>query len=472
MVESYGRKGRRTYATWVRAIGRGSSSKQGRGARGAHPGASAGRAGGHTIKRALPCCAATLYALLAPGTVRALDGFRPGLWAITTVFSGAMALTGRGDYCLRRIGPVATATGDIDKVRGLRGPVSVQVRRRPGTAIVTWGDRLQVGPVVTMDHGQDRFTRHGSELIYRGAWTRTQRVAGQTSLIHAVMRGHWLGAQCAKTVGPGTFSSPTLAKLNAQVTKLSLIMHGAKAELATGQVALARENALIAHQKARLARFLARAPHAVPSARPKPQVVVAPVNPPAHPVANAAAKPRPVPELFRHPPATPQGQADLRRAWAQLRASAAVREGPPGRPVVIQIVFDPDEPFCHALWVKMLAFQNIPVVIRWVPVALVRASTMGKAAAIVTAADPLKALAYDETRFNTRLWSGGIRPLARVSPALRQTIIGNTRLAVRLVSYIPFMIYRENGQIHFLGGAAKKARLATVLRTLARQKGP
>ena len=145
---------------------------------------------------------------------------------------------------------------------------------------------------------------------------------------------------------------------------------------------------------------------------------------PAHPVATAT-KPRPLPELFRRPPATPQGQADLRRAWAQLRASAAVREGPPGKPVVMQIVLDPDEPFCHALWVKMLAFQNIPVVIRWVPVALVRASTMGKVTAIVTAADPLEALAYDEARFNTRLWGGGIRPLARVSPALRHTIIGN-----------------------------------------------
>ena len=34
------------------------------------------------------------------------------------------------------------------------------------------------------------------------------------------------------------------------------------------------------------------------------------------------------------------------------------------------------------------------------------------------------------------------------------------------------MIYRQNGRMHFLGGAAKKARLATLLQTLARQKGP
>ena len=422
--------------------------------------------GGGQARRAWPYYAATLYTLLAPGTVRAMNGFRPGLWAITTVFSGAMALTSRGDYCLRRIGPVATTTSDINGVQGLRGPVSVQVRRRPGTTIVTWGDRLQTGPVLTVDHGQDRFTRKGEALVYRGVWKRTQRIAGQTSVIHAILHGHWLGAQCPKTVGPGTFSSPTLAKLNAQVAKLAAIMHGEKA-------ALARANALLAHQNTPLAQLPALpAPPQAPHLNPKPQVAIAPpVKPPAHPVATAT-KPRPLPELFRHPPATPQGQADLRRAWAQLRASAAVREGPPGKPVVMQIVLDPDEPFCHALWVKMLAFQNIPVVIRWVPVALVRASTLGKAAAIVTAADPLEALAYDETRFNTRLWSGGIRPLARVSPALRHTIIGNGQLAVRLVSYIPFMIYRENGRMHFLGGAAKKARLATLLQTLARQKGP
>ncbi len=55
------------------------------------------------------------------------------------------------------------------------------------------------------------------------------------------MRGHWLGAQCPQTVGPGAFSSPTLAKLNAQVAKIAAVMRGEKAELA-------RANALLAHQ--------------------------------------------------------------------------------------------------------------------------------------------------------------------------------------------------------------------------------
>ena len=429
--------------------------------------------GGHGSgrgKRAWPYCAATLYALLVPATVRAMDGFRPGLWAITTTFSGAMALTSHGDDCLRRIGPVATTTSDINKTQGLHGPVSVQVRRRPGTTIVTWSDRLQMGPALTVDHGQGRFTRRGPDLIYRGTWTRTQWVAGQPSVIHAILHGHWLGAQCPKAVVPGTLSSPTLAKLNALAAKLAVIMHGEKAEMAAEQAALARANALTAHQKARLAGFLAHAPHAVPSVSPQPQVV-APVRPAPHPVAVAAPKPRPR-ELFRHPPGTPQGQAALRRAWAQLRASAAVRQGPLGKPVAMQIVFDPDEPFCHALWVEMQAFANSPVVIRWVPVALVRASTLGKAAAIVTAGDPLKALAYDERHFNVHLWAGGIRPLARVSPALRQTIIDNTHLVVRLVSYIPFMIYRQNGHMRFLGGVPKKAVLTPLLSALARQKGP
>ena len=429
-------------------------------------------------KGILPYGVATLCVLLAPTAVRATDGFRPGLWAITTIFSGAMAFTGHGDYCLRRIGPVAATIGDLRGVQGPRGPVSVQVHRRAGMTTVIWGDRLQIGLALTVDHGRDRFSGHGRDLIYRGIWKRTQRVDGRTSVIRAIARGHWLGRQCPKTIGPETLSSPTLSKLNAQIAGLAAATRGANAALAAGQVALAHENTLIARQKARLARLLRTAPAPLPtaSATPTPQAAAVPARPTArpaaHPVATPAPKPRPLPELFRHPPSTPQGQADLRRAWAQLRASAAVRQGPPGRPVALQIVFDPDEPFCHALWVNMQAFTNSPVVIRWVPVALVRASTMGKAAAIVTASDPVKALAYDEGHFNTRLWSGGIRPLARVSPTLRQTIIGNTRLAVRLVSYIPFMIYRENGRMHFLGGAAKRAQLATLLQTLARQKGP
>ena len=471
MTEGDVERPRRAGLKWTKRADRASSPDRCREPGMARASAADRHGGGPALKAFLPYCVATLYAFLAPGTVLAADGFRPGLWAITTVFSGAMVLTDRGDYCLRRIGPVTTATGGI-WVQGLHGPVSVQVRRRPGTTTVTWGDRLQMGPVMTVDHGQDRFTRRGPDLIYRGAWTRTQRVAGQASVIHAIMRGHWLGAQCPQIVKPSALSSPTLEKLNAQVAKLAAAMHGTNAALAAGQVALTREKALIARQKASLARLPAPAPLRVSSAMPMPQVTAERVKPRAHPVARAAPKPRPLPELFQHPPDTPQGQADLRRAWAQLRESAAVRQGPPGKPVAVQIVFDPDEPFCHALWVKMQAFKSRPVVIRWVPVALVRASTLGKAAAIVTAGDPLKALAYDENHFNARLWKGGIHPLARVSPALRQTIIGNTHLVVQLVSYIPFMIYRENGHMRFLGGAAKNAQLATLLRTLAQQKNP
>ncbi len=431
-------------------------------------------AGGRAMMGAgLAYCVAGLCAFLASGTVRAADGFRPGLWAITTVMSGAMDLTSRGDYCLRDIGPAVNTTADLGVARGPHGPMTIRVQRRPGVTVATWGDRVRIGGAITIDHGQDRFTGHGRHLIYRGTWKRTQRIGETTMVIRAVERGHWLGGQCPKIVAPARVSSPMLAELNTQLAHLSAATSGVKAEIATANAALARENAQIARQQASLAQLStpARLPAAAANPPATPGAAAAPARTSTHPVAAAAPKTRPLPELFRHPPNTPQGQADLWRAWAQLRKSPAVRQGASRGPVAIQIVFDPDEPFCHALWVKMQAVNPGPVVIRWVPVALVRPSTLGKAAAIVTAPDPSAALAYDERHFNVRLWEGGIRPLAHVAPTLRQTIIGNTRLIVRLTSLIPFMIYRENGRMHILAGAAKRTRLAALLRTLDPVRG-
>lgn len=174
-----------------------------------------------------------------------------------------------------------------------------------------------------------------------------------------------------------------------------------------------------------------------------------------------------LPELFRHAPHTAQGQKFLHRAWNVFRRSPAVRQGPRAAPVAIQILFDPDCPFCHALWLKMQRYRHGPLVIRWVPIALVRASTVGKAAAIVTARDPLKALAIDEQYFHAARKAGGILPLYHIPPALRHTIRYNTRLLTRLDSLVPTLLYRDRHRIGIVAGVPTTKRLAWLMRTLS-----
>ncbi len=174
-----------------------------------------------------------------------------------------------------------------------------------------------------------------------------------------------------------------------------------------------------------------------------------------------------LPELFRHAPHTPQGQAYLRAAWRVFRKSPAVRQGPARAPVMVQILFDPDCPFCHALWIRMQPYRHSLLGIRWVPLALVRPSTLGKAAAIVTAPHPLEALAFDERHFNIARRSGGILPLYRVPPALRHAIYRNTRRLTRLDSLVPTLLYRDGRHIGILAGVPKASRLAALMRRLS-----
>ncbi|MHB8255127.1 MAG: hypothetical protein ACYDEV_15900 [Acidiferrobacter sp.] len=135
--------------------------------------------------------------------------------------------------------------------------------------------------------------------------------------------------------------------------------------------------------------------------------------------------------------------------------------------MAIQVLFDPDYSLCHTLWLKMQRYRHSPLVIRWVPIALVRASTVGKAAAIVTARDPLKALAIDEQYFQVVNQAGGILPLYRVPPALRHAIRYNTRLLTRLDSLVPTLLYRERHRIGLVAGVPTTERLARLMRTLS-----
>lgn len=173
-----------------------------------------------------------------------------------------------------------------------------------------------------------------------------------------------------------------------------------------------------------------------------------------------------LPELFRHPPGTAQGQKFLRHAWHVFRKSPAARQGPRTGPVMIQIAFDPDCPFCHALWQKMQRYRHSAIVIRWVPLSLVRASTLGKAAAIVTAADPIKALAIDERSFNVARRSGGILPLYHVKPTLRHIIRHNTRVLTSLDSLVPTLLYRDKKRIGILAGVPKTQQLKNLISML------
>jgi thiol:disulfide interchange protein DsbG len=156
----------------------------------------------------------------------------------------------------------------------------------------------------------------------------------------------------------------------------------------------------------------------------------------------------------------------------QMGQTTAVTLG--AGPRVVDVFFDPNCPYCHELyedlepWVGKQSLQ-----LRWIPVAVLAPSSEGKAAAMLQATAPAKALARNEEDYdeNPRAGSGGsLIPAARVSLATRNELARNLKVLHAAGAYFafPMMVWRDqDGHAQMFLGAPRdagqlKALLATV----------
>ena len=96
-----------------------------------------------------------------------------------------------------------------------------------------------------------------------------------------------------------------------------------------------------------------------------------------------------------------------------------VRVGHAGPSVIV--FFDPNCIFCHKLYESFEPLiQDGRLRVTYVPVGFLKASSVGKAAAILEARDKPAALALDESRFNDSTEEGGIQP---VKPTAAMTAV-------------------------------------------------
>ena len=143
-------------------------------------------------------------------------------------------------------------------------------------------------------------------------------------------------------------------------------------------------------------------------------------------------------------------------------------------PRVVDVFFDPNCPYCHELyedlqpWIGKQGLQ-----LRWIPVAVLARSSEGKAAAMLQAADPARALARNESEYgrNPHAGSGGgLVPAARVAPATREELARNLKVLHAADAYFgfPMMIWRDSsGKAQmFLGAPRDAAQLKTLLATV------
>lgn len=124
----------------------------------------------------------------------------------------------------------------------------------------------------------------------------------------------------------------------------------------------------------------------------------------------------------------------------------------------VYVLVDPNCIFCHHLFEglqKQISQGNIQV--RWIVVGFLKPSSRGKALAILSANDSLKAMIENEKGFKDQVEEGGIKPLNGASPKAIASLEQNARFMTdNKLSATPASIYRNvDGNIKVVLGFPK-----------------
>lgn len=129
-------------------------------------------------------------------------------------------------------------------------------------------------------------------------------------------------------------------------------------------------------------------------------------------------------------------------AFKALRSTHWIAVGAKNPRHVIYAFFDPNCPYCHRLWQAAAPAAAKGVQMRYILVGILGPSSVAKAAAILTARDPARALATNERYY--RIEDGGIKPLALVSKALKAQLERNAKLMLRFrLDGTPGMVWKN-----------------------------
>lgn len=151
--------------------------------------------------------------------------------------------------------------------------------------------------------------------------------------------------------------------------------------------------------------------------------------------------------------AAKNNDASLKVALRDARRAASIVQGN-GRHIVY-IFFDPNCGYCPLLYrnLQPLIKPN-DLQLRWIPVAIVDATSLGKAGAILEADVPAATLDRNEMHYDTNAYTGGIAeriPNERTEARVRANEALLNRVAIPVV---PTMFFADkDGEIRVMQGA-------------------
>ncbi len=154
---------------------------------------------------------------------------------------------------------------------------------------------------------------------------------------------------------------------------------------------------------------------------------------------------------------TPSQAARQARRLALYRAlpqATAVSEGH-GRRLVYDF-FDPNCPYCHILYERLQGLIGpYHLTLREIPVAYLKRSSLGKAAAILEAPNRLAALRRSEAHYSWK--TGSSIPVRPVTPLVQKELALNLKLDTEAAGFplVPILVYEKtDGTIRIMNSGA------------------
>jgi thiol:disulfide interchange protein DsbG len=144
-----------------------------------------------------------------------------------------------------------------------------------------------------------------------------------------------------------------------------------------------------------------------------------------------------------------------------------VRQGAQHPEHLIYVITDANCPYCHDLWLSLQPYYTRGIQVRYLMVAVIASDSRGKAAAILEAQDPSRALDRNERQW-ARLpgdLGGGIPALQSPKPETLAALRTNEQLMRELGARgTPALVYRSaDHALHVVQSSADPARLESIL---------
>lgn len=155
-------------------------------------------------------------------------------------------------------------------------------------------------------------------------------------------------------------------------------------------------------------------------------------------------------------------------ALLALQQARWVRVGSPQPRHVLYVFMDANCPYCHTLWQALQPYYASGLQVRAILVGLIAASSPGKAAAILDAANPAIALQLNEQRWGQGPDPrGGIAPVAHPSRRDRRTLARDAELMQAFgIQGTPGIVFTAaDGKIYVLPGMPAVADLPRLVAT-------